>query len=174
MRFRGHRVKVKLTLTHVSWKPLNPHSGCWIERRRLALKREDQGAGGGGGGLGGGGGGGGRYLWASRRLTTVIETAARPGFSNALTLELLATAASPRSLVLNDITPRTKLALLTTPPCSPLPIHPAVPFEEVLSAMPLAKPSMCCCPRVSVRRVTDVRHVARGSGTGRPRTYMAR
>lgn len=43
MRFRGHRVKVKLTLTHVSWKPLNPHSGCCIERRRMALKSEPHG-----------------------------------------------------------------------------------------------------------------------------------
>ncbi|GFR45202.1 hypothetical protein Agub_g6596 [Astrephomene gubernaculifera] len=37
MRFRGTRVKVKVTATHVSWKPLNP-VGCCVDRRSLIIR----------------------------------------------------------------------------------------------------------------------------------------
>ncbi|KAG2432474.1 hypothetical protein HXX76_008819 [Chlamydomonas incerta] len=38
MRFRGHRVKVKSTATHVSWKAVNQAVGCCVDRRKLARR----------------------------------------------------------------------------------------------------------------------------------------
>ncbi|EFJ46238.1 diacylglycerol kinase [Volvox carteri f. nagariensis] len=35
MGFRGMRVKVKFTRTHISWKPVNPVGGCCVDRRSL-------------------------------------------------------------------------------------------------------------------------------------------
>ncbi|GLI70536.1 hypothetical protein VaNZ11_015451 [Volvox africanus] len=34
--FRGTKVKVKFTRTHITWKPINPVGGCCVDRRSLA------------------------------------------------------------------------------------------------------------------------------------------